>query len=157
MAAAPGWPPDITSSSRSDLSNSGEITFWREGLLVFDSNEGRFSQLNDFPGGPPPGGTETNLNSSGEIVLNTGTDVYLATPRPYGDYDNDGDVDADDLARFETTYGDSVAIGTAADGSFRPSGRRHGFSVVAAANSAVAAARFPAERRQCPNPHPRSC
>lgn len=116
IAAAPGWPPDIIASSRSDLSNSSEITFWREGLFVFDSNASRFSQLNGFPGGPPLGGTETNLNSSGQIVLNTGSDVYLATPRPYGDYDNDGDVDAGDLALFEATYGDAVAIGTAADG-----------------------------------------
>ena len=116
LAAAPGWPPDIIASSRSDLSNSGEITFWREGLFVFDSNVNRFSQLNDFPGGPPLGGTETNLNSSGQIVLNTGSDVYLATPRPYGDYENDGEVDAGDLVLFEVPFGDSVAIGTAADG-----------------------------------------
>ena len=117
ITAAPGWPPDIIASSRSDLSNSSEITFWREGLYVFDSNVNRFSQLNDFPGGPPPGGLETNLNGSGQIVLNTGSDVYLATPRPYGDYDNDGDVDAGDLAMFEATFGDTVAIGTAADGA----------------------------------------
>ena len=116
ITAVPGWPPDITASSRSDLSNSGEITFWREGLFVFDSNANRFSQLNDFPGGPPLGGTETNLNSSGQIVLNTGSDVYLSTPRPYGDYDNDGDVDAGDLAVFEVMFGDAVAIGTGADG-----------------------------------------
>ena len=116
IAAAPGWPSG-SSSSRSDLSNSREITFWRDDLLVFDSNAGRFSQLNNFAGGPPPGGTETDLNSLGQIVLNTGADIYLATPRPYGDYDNDDDVDASDLAVFEATYGDTVAIGTAADGS----------------------------------------
>ncbi|NOZ39158.1 MAG: hypothetical protein GXP24_02890, partial [Planctomycetes bacterium] len=31
VTAAPDWVPDIFVSSRSDLSNSGEITFWREG------------------------------------------------------------------------------------------------------------------------------
>jgi hypothetical protein len=117
VAATPGWPPDIFASSRSDLGNSGEITFWREGLYAFDSNELRFSQLSDFPGGPPAGGTETDLNSSGQIVLTAGDDIYLATPRPYGDYDNDGDIDGDDLVLFATTYGDTVAIGTTADGS----------------------------------------
>ena len=116
LTATPGWPASGTSSSRSDLSNSREITFWRDGLFVFDTNTQRFSQLNDFPGGPPLGGLETNLNSSGQIALDTGTDIYLATPRPYGDYDNDGDVDGGDLSLFEATFGDTVAIGTAADG-----------------------------------------
>ncbi len=97
VAATPGWPPNISASSRSDLGNSGEITFWREGLYVFDSTTSRFSRLNGFPGGPPAGGTETDLNSSGQIVLSTGDDVYLASPRPYGDHDNDGDVDGRDF------------------------------------------------------------
>jgi hypothetical protein len=104
-------------TSRSDLSNSGDITFWREGLYVFDSNTKRFSQLADFPGGPQLGQTENDLNSSGQIVLTAGTDIYLATPRPYGDYDNDGDVDGGDLAAWEAAYGSAVAIGTAADGN----------------------------------------
>jgi hypothetical protein len=116
VAAASGWPPDVMASSRSDLSNSREITFWREGLFAFDTNTSRFSQLNDFPGGPPVGGLETNLNSAGQIALNTGTDIFLATPRPLGDYDNDGNVNGDDLSQLEATFGDSVAIGTAADG-----------------------------------------
>jgi hypothetical protein len=117
ITAVPGWPPNIFSSSRSDLGNSGDITFWREGPYVFDSNTKRFSQLSDFPGGPSAGGTETDLNSVGEIVLTAGDDIYLATPRPYGDYDNDGDVDGGDLTLWADSYGDPVAIGTAADGS----------------------------------------
>lgn len=116
VTAAPGWVPEIGVSSRSDLSNSGEITFWREGLFVFDTGTQRFSQLNDFPGGPPLGGLETDLNSSGQIVLSTSSDIYLATPRPFGDYDNDGVVDGNDLLGFESTFGETVAIGTAADG-----------------------------------------
>jgi hypothetical protein len=97
VAATPGWPPNISASSRSDLGNSGDITFWREGLYVFDSTVRRFTKLNGFPGGPPAGGTETDLNSSGQIALIAGDDVYLATPRPYGDHDNDGDVDGNDI------------------------------------------------------------
>jgi hypothetical protein len=67
-AATSGWPPNDTASSRSDLSNSGDITFWREGLYAFDTTTHRFSKLNGFPGGPPAGGTETDLNSSGQDV-----------------------------------------------------------------------------------------
>lgn len=115
--ATPGWPPNITSSSRSDLGNGGEVTFWREGQYVFDSNTLRFSQLNGFPGGPPAGGTETDLNSSGEIALSTSEDVFLLTPQPFGDYDNDGDVDEADLTTWQASYGEGVAIGTAADGN----------------------------------------
>lgn len=92
IAALPGWPPNILASSRSDLGNSGEVTFWREGLYAFDSNTGRFSKLNGFPGG-----TEADLNSAGEIALGAGDDIYIATPRPYGDHDNDGDVDGGDF------------------------------------------------------------
>jgi hypothetical protein len=101
IAATPGWPPNVFASSRSDLGNSGDVTFWREGLYVFDSTTSRFSKLNGFPGGPPAGGTETDLNSSGQIVLIAGDDVYLATPRPYGDHDNDGDVDGGDFLAWQ--------------------------------------------------------
>jgi hypothetical protein len=101
IAALPGWPPNILASSRSDLGNSGEITFWREGLYAFDSTTNRFSKLNGFPGGPPAGGTETDLNSAGQIALVAGDDVYLATPRPYGDHDNDGDVDGGDFLAWQ--------------------------------------------------------
>jgi hypothetical protein len=101
IAAAPGWPPNITASSRSDLGNSGDITFWREGLYAFDTTTSRFSKLNGFPGGPAAGGTETDLNSSGQIALTAGDDIYLATPRPYGDHDNDGDVDGHDFLAWQ--------------------------------------------------------
>jgi hypothetical protein len=101
VAATPGWPPNVSASSRSDLGNSGDVTFWREGLYMFDSTTSRFSKLDGFPGGPPAGGTETDLNSSGQIVLSAGGDVYLATPRPYGDHDNDGDVDGGDFLAWQ--------------------------------------------------------
>ncbi len=117
VTAAPGWIPDVFASSGSDLSNSGEISFWRNGLFVFDIDTQRFSQLDGFPGAPQLGGRNINFNSSGQIVWSTGLDVYLATPRPPGDYNNDGLVDGNDLQQFESTYGDTVAIGTAADGN----------------------------------------
>jgi hypothetical protein len=101
IAATPGWPPNISSSSRSDLGNSGDVTFWREGLYVFDSTTSRFTKLDGVPGGPPPGGTETDLNSAGQIVLTAGDDIWLATPRPYGDHDNDGDVDGHDFLTWQ--------------------------------------------------------
>jgi hypothetical protein len=101
VAATPGWPPDVTASSRSDLGNSGDVTFWREGLYVFDSTMSRFTKLNGIPGGPPAGGTETDLNSSGQIALTAGDDVWLATPRPYGDHDNDGNVDGHDFLAWQ--------------------------------------------------------
>jgi hypothetical protein len=101
VAAVPGWPPNISASSRSDLSNSGDVTFWREGLYVFDSTTSRFTKLDGIPGGPPAGGTETDLNSTGQIVLTAGDDVWLATPRPYGDHDNDGDVDGGDFLAWQ--------------------------------------------------------
>jgi hypothetical protein len=101
IAATPGWPPDIIASSRSDLGNSGDVTFWREGLYAFDSHTLRFTKLNDIPGGPPAGGTETDLNSAGQIALIAGDDVWLATPRPYGDHDNDDDVDGDDFLAWQ--------------------------------------------------------
>lgn len=97
VAAQPSWPPNIFASSNSDLGNSGDITFWREGLYVFDTTAKRFSKLSGFAGGPPAGGLETDLNSAGQIALIGGDDVYLATPRPYGDHDNDGDVDGNDI------------------------------------------------------------
>jgi hypothetical protein len=101
IAAQPGWPPNILASSRSDLGNSGDVTFWREGLYVFDSTTSRFTKLDGTPGGPPAGGTETDLNSAGQIVLSSGDDVWLATPRPYGDHDNDGDVDGGDFLAWQ--------------------------------------------------------
>lgn len=116
--ATPGWPAAGFSFSRSDLGNGGDITFWKENLLyAFDSNALRFSQLANFPGGPQAGQTENAVNSSGQIVITAGTDVYFGTPRPYGDYDNDGAIDRDDLALWEATYASTVAIGTAADGN----------------------------------------
>jgi hypothetical protein len=101
VAATPGWPSNITASSRSDLGNSGDVTFWREGLYVFDSTVSRFTNLNGIPGGPPAGGTETDLNSAGQIALIAGDDVWLATPRPYGDHDNDGNVDGHDFLAWQ--------------------------------------------------------
>lgn len=116
LTTTAGWPPDILASSRSDLSDRGEITFWREGLFVFDDVTQRFTQLNGFAGGPPLGGAETRINSSGMIALRTSSDVYLAIPQPYGDYDNNSQVDAADLQTMASSFGGAAAIGTAADG-----------------------------------------
>lgn len=153
VAATPGWPQNIFSSSRSDLGNSGDITFWREGQYVFDSVMKRFSQLNDFPGGPPAGGTENDLNNVGQIALAAGDDIYLATPRSYGDYDNNGAVDSNDLALLTATYGDAVAIGTAADGSSNATIDGRDF-LIWQRNYGVGTSLLSSEVVSVPEPHP---
>ena len=103
LSTLPGYPPGSSSSDANDLSDRGEITFWRTDLYYFDPVDQSFTKLND-QGSVPAGGMESSINAAGLIALAAGyasvEDIFLAVPLPRGDGDGDGDVDLEDYEAF---------------------------------------------------------
>jgi hypothetical protein len=110
LAGLPGFPAGAASSSGNDLSNRGEITFWRDSLYYFNPVDQSFNLLNNQ--GPVPAyGMETSINSRGRIALAAGfsfsEDIYTGSAVPQADFDMDGDVDLRDFSLFQTCFGGS--------------------------------------------------
>jgi hypothetical protein len=83
LSTLPGFPAGTASSVDNDLSDSGEITFWRDGIYYFDPIRQTFTRLNGL-GSVPSGGYGSSINDNGEIALGAGgagvEDVFIATP-----------------------------------------------------------------------------
>lgn len=91
VSSLPGYPEGAAASNANDISNRGEITFWRDGQYYFDPARETFTRLNGV-NGVPSGGLSSSINESGVIAFAAGffgaEDVFLATPmgpaRPRG-------------------------------------------------------------------------
>lgn len=88
LTTLPGFPAGSASSSANDISNRGEITFWRDALYYFDPVRRTFTRLNG-QNGVPSGGLATSINERGVVALAAGLfgseDIFLAVleePRP---------------------------------------------------------------------------
>ena len=83
ISALPGFPAGASSSSANDISNRGEITFWRDAIYYFDPVRQTFTRLNG-QGSVPSGGLGSSINENGEIALGAGNagveDIFIATP-----------------------------------------------------------------------------
>ena len=107
LASLPGFPAGAAATYGNDLSNRGEITFWRTDLYYFNPVDQSFTRLNN-QGPMPVGGTEISINSRGRIALAAGLisseDIYIATASPQSDFDADGDVDLHDFSMFQPCF-----------------------------------------------------
>ncbi len=83
ISALPGFPAGASSSSANDISNRGEITFWRDAIYYFDPVRQTFTRLNG-QGSVPSGGLGSSINENGEIAMGAGNagveDIFIATP-----------------------------------------------------------------------------
>lgn len=82
ISALPGFPVGAASSTANDISERGEITFWRDGIYYFDPLRQTFTQLNG-QGSVPSGGLGSSINDKGEIAFGAGNasveDIFIAT------------------------------------------------------------------------------
>lgn len=88
LTTLPGYPAGAAASNANDISNRGEVTFWRDGLYYFDPNRQTFTRL-DGRDGVPSGGMSSSINDRGVVAIAAGLvgveDIFLATldvPRP---------------------------------------------------------------------------
>jgi len=83
LSTLPGFPPGAASTSTNDISNRGELTFWRDGIYYFEPISQTFTRLNG-QGSVPGHGTAASINEASEIALAPGPlgaeDIFLAIP-----------------------------------------------------------------------------
>jgi len=77
------YDPGAASTSTNDISNRGELTFWRDGIYYFEPISQTFTRLNG-QGSVPGHGTAASINEASEIALAPGPlgaeDIFLAIP-----------------------------------------------------------------------------
>ncbi len=123
LSTLPGWPTGAASSGPNDLSDSGEITFWRTDIHHFDPVDQSFSQLTNKLGATPAGGHESSINDFGQVAFAAGfvgvEDIFLGNPISStfdADFDGDSDVDGNDLADWNASFGINAGGDSDADG-----------------------------------------
>lgn len=91
LSTLPNFPSGAAARNHNDLSDRGEMVFWRDGMYYFEPTGQSFTRL-DGQNGVPDFGDSATINDRGEIAFTAGSDVYLAIPVLFEDGFESGDT-----------------------------------------------------------------
>jgi len=141
LSTLAGWPAGAASSNANDLSDDGEITFWRTDIQHFNPVDQSFDLLSNLPGETPEGGLASSINDFNQVAFAAGffsvEDIFIGNPISStfaADFDRDGDVDDSDFLDWKSSFainagGDADADGLSVGSDFLTWQRQFGSGV----------------------------